>query len=85
MGIPGNCAVGPAHRLDSVEPGHCEVHQHAVGAMFLNELQRLQTVRCFSDDVHIGNGFQQQTHPRSHEGVIVCQHYAHHTTASTGN
>ena len=60
-----------AGRLDAVELGHADVHQHDVGLQPPRHLDRLQAVDGLADDLEVVLGVEDHLEPRAHERLVV--------------
>ena len=74
-----------AGRLDAVELGHADVHQHDVGGELARLLDRLQAVGGLADDVEVVLGVEDHPEARAHERLVVGDQHPHraHAAAST--
>jgi hypothetical protein len=58
-------------RLDAVEPGHADVHQHDVGGGDREPLERLAAVLRFADHGHVGLGVDHHPQTGADERLVV--------------
>ena len=65
-----------ARRLDAVDAGHADVHQHHVGSFAADEVDGLLAVGGFARDLHVGLGLDDHAKPRAHERLVVGDRHA---------
>ena len=61
----------PARRLDAVELGHADVHEHDVGLEVVGHRHRLGAVGGLADDVEVVLGVEDHLEPGAHERLVV--------------
>ena len=61
----------PSRRLDAVEPGHADVHEHDVGARSRSLGHRLEPVGSLAHDLEAGLGRQDHPEPGADEPLVV--------------
>ena len=75
----------PAGRLEPVEAGHLDVHQHDVGPSQAREIDRVAAVDRLADDLQVGLRLEDRAESRTHERLIVGDQYRHgHRGEATG-
>ena len=64
----------PAGRLQAVDIGHLDVHQHDVRMTPANDLEDLRAVASLTDDLDVGLGIEDEPQPRADHLLVVGQH-----------
>ena len=67
-----------ARRVDAVEDGHADVHEHHVGVERSAERNGFQAVRGLSDDLDVVVCLEDHAHACTDHGLIVCEENADH-------
>jgi hypothetical protein len=75
----------PTRRLDPVEPGHADVHEHDVGSMALGPVDRLVAVVGLADHLEVVLGVDECPEAGAHEGLIVREQDADHARSPSGS
>ena len=60
-----------ARRLDAIDARHPDVHQHDVGALLADDVDRLLAVRGFARDLQVGLGLDDHLEPCPDHGLVV--------------
>ena len=66
----------PARRLDAVQLGHLDVHQHHVGLAPAREIDRRRPVPGLADDLDAGLRLEDRAEAGAHERLIVGDEHA---------
>ena len=75
-----------AGRLDAVELGHADVHQHDVGLQPARHVDRLHAVDGLADHLDVVLGVEDHLEAGADERLVVGDHDAHaHAVASSGS
>ena len=68
----------PPGGLDAVQHGHPDVHQHHLGALARDQVERLAPVRRLSDDLDGGRLVQDQPQSGPDQGLVVDDRHRGH-------
>ena len=71
-----------AGRLDPVEHGHADVHQHDVGPQSARLGDRFLAVARLADDVRLGLGVEDLAQADADECLVVCDQNGRHRIGS---
>ncbi len=81
MAAVASVAGDATGRLEPVHLRHPDVHEEDVRAFAAREVDRLDAVRGFADDLDVGRRTQQHREPAAHEGLVVGDGDADHSGA----
>src|SRR5262249_12884537 len=74
----GHQLAQAARRLDPVDAGHLQVHQHDVRPLLLRRLDRRLAVAVGPDEVDVVGPAQELLEPAPHDRMVVCDEDADH-------
>ena len=84
-GAPGRGGEDPPRRLQPVEPGHADVHQHDVGLQLLGEPDRAMAVLRLGGDLDVVLGLEDHAQAAADQALVVGdQHPDHDGVRSSG-
>jgi hypothetical protein len=66
----------PPGRLDTVTPGHPQIHQQYIRIVFTDQPQRIEPVRGDTGHLDAGQQAQQRGQALPHHGLVIGQHDA---------
>ncbi len=74
----------PPGRLEPVHPRHANVHEHDVGPVGHDRLERARTVAGLRNDNEFGVGLNQGSEPGPHDRLVVRDDDSERAHSATG-
>src|SRR5262245_55367871 len=75
--------TNPPSRVDPVDTGHAQIHEHDVRAVLVRQRHGLGAILRHAHDLEVRNGAENHAHTFAHHVLIVADENANHAAASS--